>query len=104
METEFPVGLTWVKAKTLSGIGSGSRVRSGPGWVTGLCLFPYQEAIGLAGLWWITARVTGLRLFPYPGVIGFAGLGRITARVTGLRHFPYLGVIGLAELARVKLQ
>jgi hypothetical protein len=70
METEFPVGLTWVKAKTLSGIGSGSRVRSGPG------------------------RVTGLRLFPYSGAIGLAGLGQITTRVTGLRHFPYLGRSG----------
>jgi hypothetical protein len=63
-ETEFPTGLTRVKAKTLSRIRSGRRVRSGPG------------------------RVTGLRLFPYPGVIG---LGQITARVTGLSHFPYLG-------------
>jgi hypothetical protein len=29
----------WVKAKTLSGIGSGSRIRSGPGRLTGLRLF-----------------------------------------------------------------
>jgi hypothetical protein len=50
METEFSAGLTWVKAKTLSGIGSGSRVRSSPGRVTGLRLFPYPRAIGLAGL------------------------------------------------------
>jgi hypothetical protein len=49
---------------------SGSRVRLGPG------------------------RVTGLRLFPYPGVIGLAGLGQMTARVTGLRHFPYSGRSG----------
>jgi hypothetical protein len=35
METEFLDGLTWVKAKTLSGIRSGSRVRSGPGRVIG---------------------------------------------------------------------
>jgi hypothetical protein len=67
METEFPAGLIWVKGKTLSGIGSGSWVRWGPD------------------------RVTGLRLFPYPRAIGLAGLGRITARVTGLRHFPYMG-------------
>jgi hypothetical protein len=79
METEFSAGLTRVKAKPISGIRSGSRVRSGPG------------------------RVTGLRLFPYPGPIRLAGLGRITARVTGLRHFPYPGAIGLAGLARVKL-
>jgi hypothetical protein len=53
METEFPTGLTRVKAKTLSGIGSGSRVRSGPGRVTGLRLFPYSGAIGLARLAWV---------------------------------------------------
>jgi hypothetical protein len=79
METEFLAELTRGKAKTLSRIGSGSRVRSDPGWVT------------------------GLRLFPYPGVIGLAGLGRITTRVTGLRHFPYPRAIGLAGLAWVKL-
>jgi hypothetical protein len=45
METEFSTGLTWVKAKTLSGIGLGSRVRSGPGRVTGLGHFLYQGAI-----------------------------------------------------------
>jgi hypothetical protein len=52
-DTEFSVGLAWVKAKTLSGIMSGSRVRSGPG------------------------RITGLRHFPYPGAVGLAGLGRV---------------------------
>jgi hypothetical protein len=30
-ETDFLAGLTWVRAKTLSGIGSGSWVRSCPG-------------------------------------------------------------------------
>jgi hypothetical protein len=70
METEFPAGLTRVKAKTLSGIRSGSWVRSGPGRVTRLSLFPYLGAIGLAGLGRITARVTGLRHFPYPGRSG----------------------------------
>jgi hypothetical protein len=35
-ETDILAGLTRVKAKTLFGIGSGSRVRSGPGRVTGL--------------------------------------------------------------------
>jgi hypothetical protein len=70
MEIEFPAGLTRVKVNILSGIGSGSRVRLGPG------------------------RITGLRLFPYPGAIGLAGLGQITTRVTGLRHFPYLGRSG----------
>jgi hypothetical protein len=70
METEFLARLTRIKAKTLSRIRSGSRVRSGLG------------------------RVTGLRLFPYPGVIGLAGLCRITARVTGLWHFPYPGRSG----------
>jgi hypothetical protein len=39
-ETDFLAGLTWVRAKTLSGIGSGSWVRSCPGWVTGLRHFP----------------------------------------------------------------
>jgi hypothetical protein len=72
VETEFPAGLTRVKAKTLSKIGSGSRVRSGQG----------------------QGQVTGLRLFPYPGAIGLTGLGRIMARVTGLRHFSYQGRLG----------
>jgi hypothetical protein len=36
-QTEFPFGLTWVKAKTLSGIGSGSWVRSS-NWVKAFCL------------------------------------------------------------------
>jgi hypothetical protein len=75
-ETEFPAGLARVKAETLSGSGQVSRVRSGPGWVT------------------------GLRHFPYPGVIGLAGLSRVTAPVTELRHFPYPGTI---MLGRVKL-
>jgi hypothetical protein len=57
METEFLTGLARVKEKTLSGSGRVSRVRSGPG------------------------RVTGSRHFPYPGAVG---LGRVTARVTGL--------------------
>jgi hypothetical protein len=46
METEFPAGLARVKAKTLSGSGWVSRVRSGPGRVTGLRRFPYPGAIG----------------------------------------------------------
>jgi hypothetical protein len=71
MEIEFPAGLARVKAKTLSGSGQGSRVRSGPGRITGLRRFPYPGAIGLAGL----GRVTGLRCFPYSGANGLAGLG-----------------------------
>jgi hypothetical protein len=70
METEFPAGLTRVRAKTLSGIGSGSQVRSGTDSVTGLRLFPYPRAIGLAGLDWIMARVTELRHFSYLGRSG----------------------------------
>jgi hypothetical protein len=73
-ETRFSTGLVRVKAETLSGRG---RVRSGPGWVTGLRHFPYPGAIGLAGLARVTARVTGLRHFPYPGAIMLAGLGRV---------------------------
>jgi hypothetical protein len=57
METEFSAGLAQVKAITLSEIGPESRVRSGPG------------------------RITGLRHFPYPGAVG---LGRVTAQVTRL--------------------
>jgi hypothetical protein len=56
-------GLTWVKAKTLSGCGRVSRVRSGPG------------------------RVIGLRHFPYLGAVGLAGLGRVMVWKTGLMHF-----------------
>jgi hypothetical protein len=50
METEFPAGLAWVTAKSLSGSGGVSRVRSGLGRVTGLRHFPYLGAIGLAEL------------------------------------------------------
>jgi hypothetical protein len=35
-EIEFPTGLARVKAKTFSGIGSGSQIRSCPGWKAGL--------------------------------------------------------------------
>jgi hypothetical protein len=41
METEFPVMLAQVKTKTLSKIGSGSWVRSGPGQEAGLRKIPY---------------------------------------------------------------
>jgi hypothetical protein len=70
METELPIGLTWVKAKPLSEIESGSRVRSGPGWLTGLSLFLYLGAIELIGLGQIMTRITGLRHFTYPGQSG----------------------------------
>jgi hypothetical protein len=60
METEFSAGLAQVKAITLFEIGPESRVRSGPG------------------------RITGLRHFPYPGAVRLVGLGRVTAQVTGL--------------------
>jgi hypothetical protein len=49
-ETGYSVGLARVKAKTLSGSGRVSWVRSGPGRVTGLRLFSYPGAIGLARL------------------------------------------------------
>jgi hypothetical protein len=42
--TDFLAGLTRVKAKILSEIGSGSRVRSGPRWVTGLKAFSLARA------------------------------------------------------------
>jgi hypothetical protein len=45
LETEFLVGLTWVTAKTLSEIGSGSQVGSGLGRITRLRRFPYLGAI-----------------------------------------------------------
>jgi hypothetical protein len=66
--------LAQVKAKTLSRIRSGSRVRSGP------------------------SQITGLRHFPYPGTIELAGLGRVTAWVTGLG----LVSTGLAGLSSAK--
>jgi hypothetical protein len=49
-ETGFPTGLAQVKAKTISGSGRVSRVRSGTGRVTELRRFPYPGAVGLAGL------------------------------------------------------
>jgi hypothetical protein len=49
-ETKFSARLAQVEAKTLSEIGSGSWVRSGPGQITGLRHFPYPGAVGLAGL------------------------------------------------------
>jgi hypothetical protein len=48
-ETEFPVGLVWVKAKTLSRIGSRSWVRSGSCQEAGLRQVPYLGRSGLPG-------------------------------------------------------
>jgi hypothetical protein len=48
MKTDFLAGLTRIKAKTLSGIGSGSRVRSGPSRVAELRHFPYLVLDGLS--------------------------------------------------------
>jgi hypothetical protein len=67
-ETEFLAGLTWVKAKTLSGIGSGSRVRSGPGRIS---RFRVAGLCGLAGLSTGKAKTSpraGFRLIPQPGL------------------------------------
>jgi hypothetical protein len=50
METEFPAGLTRVKAKNLSRIGSGSRVRSDYGSGNRVKAFSLSGAIGLARL------------------------------------------------------
>jgi hypothetical protein len=66
-ETEFPTGLRWVKAKTLSGIRLGSRVRSGYGSGNRVKAFSLSGATGLDQ---VTARVTGLRHFPYSGRSG----------------------------------
>jgi hypothetical protein len=55
-ETEFPTGLAWVKAETLS------------------------RAVGLAGLGRVTSRVTGLRHFPYLRVIELLRFGRLKLR------------------------
>jgi hypothetical protein len=49
-ETEFPARLTWVKAKTLSGIRPGSWVRSGPGRVRQVKAKSLSGAVGLAGI------------------------------------------------------
>jgi hypothetical protein len=71
-ETEFPAGLAWVKAKTLSGSGRVSRVRFGPGRVTGLSCFPYPGVIRLAGLSGLssdkgkTSPRAGFSLIPQP--------------------------------------
>jgi hypothetical protein len=45
-ETEFLVGLVRAKAETLSGIGSGSQVRSSPGRKAGLRQIPYPGWLG----------------------------------------------------------
>jgi hypothetical protein len=50
-ETEFPIGLTRFKAKTLSGIRSKSRLRSGYGSGNRVKAFSLFGVIGLAGLW-----------------------------------------------------
>jgi hypothetical protein len=47
-ETEFSAGLTRVKAKTLSGIGSRSWVRSGPGRVRQVKAKSLSGAVGLS--------------------------------------------------------
>jgi hypothetical protein len=46
-KTEFPAGLVRVKEKTLYRSSRVSRVRSGPGQVTGLRHFPYPGVVGL---------------------------------------------------------
>jgi hypothetical protein len=70
METGFPAGLAWVRAKTLSESGRVSRVRSGN----------RVKAFSLSG----SGRVS--RVMSGPG------------QVTGLRRFTYLGAVGLARL------
>jgi hypothetical protein len=47
-ETDFLAGLTQVKAKTLSEIGLGSRVRSGLGQVRQVKVKALSEAVGLS--------------------------------------------------------
>jgi hypothetical protein len=57
-ETEFQVGLTRVKAKTLSRIGSRSRVRSGPGRVRQVKAKSLSGAVRLS--WDRLAQPSGL--------------------------------------------
>jgi hypothetical protein len=93
METKFLAWLTRVKAKTLSRIGSGSRVRSVPGWITGLRHFPNSGAVGLAGLCWVTARVRRVRV---AGLFGLAGLSSGKAKTSpraGFSLIPQLGLV-----------
>jgi hypothetical protein len=78
VETEFPAGLTRVKAKTLSKIGSGSRVRSGQG----------------------QGRVTGLRLFSLSGSDRVSRVRSDYGSGNRVKAFSLSGAIGLA---RVKL-
>jgi hypothetical protein len=69
--TEFSAGFARVKAKTISRSGRVSRVRSGPGQLTGLSHFPFPEAIGLAGLSSGKAKTShraGFSLIPQPGL------------------------------------
>jgi hypothetical protein len=47
---QFSVGLARVKAKTLSGVGSGTRVRSGKAGLSSGKSKSYSRAVGLAGL------------------------------------------------------
>jgi hypothetical protein len=64
-ETEFLAGLTRVKAKTLSGIGSGSRVRSGLSWISRV------KVAGLSGLTSGKAKTSpraGFSIIPQPGL------------------------------------
>jgi hypothetical protein len=69
MKTKFSAMLAWVKAKTLSGILSGSQIRSGLDRIIGLRHFPYPGAVGLAGLSSGKAKTlprAGFSLIPQP--------------------------------------
>jgi hypothetical protein len=77
METEFPAGLTRVKAKTLSGIRSGSWVRSGPGRVTRLSLFSLSGRDRVSRVMSDYGSGNRVKAFSLSGAIGLAGLARV---------------------------
>jgi hypothetical protein len=92
METKFLAGLTWVKGETISRIGSGSRVRSVLGRITGLRHFPSSRAVGLAGLGWVTARVRQVRV---AGLSELAGLSSGKAKTSPRASFSLIPQLGL---------
>jgi hypothetical protein len=77
METEFPAGLARVKAKTLFRCNRVSWVRSGYSSDNRVKAFSLSGSGRVSRVRLGPGRITGLRRFPYPGAIRLAGLARV---------------------------
>jgi hypothetical protein len=94
-ETEFLTGLTRVKAKTLSGIGSGSRVRSGPGLISRVRVAGLSRLAGLSSGKTKTSPRVYFSLIPQPRLgylvkVGLVRLGRVRPLPLDLDRINFL--------------